>query len=817
MTKRPKSVNEEFVSGVPPKKAKFAQLTSNPTDLNFFLRQIEESNEDIIKEYLSESTGEELISLLETGFDRKSNELAVIFKVLATIIIRTRKDLKEVYGEVGRRLAEGVLEDTPLSFCFRALKPQGSAEAAKASLQLLSAVVSADPLLLGRSLLRSVNFEHPDWIQVARRRNTKDVNDVRTCFINFVASFLFSDNNLLIREVLEAKNAISLLLNGCFTDKTENVLLILNLLRKSVCENVTVSKTIKMRIFTRNVLKQLGYLYAYRGEALSEKAALARTDAEVDIQTVELVRESVHSLLTPLVSSSVQGLVFRERGSLDIGGKQNEHLLNFLLSPPMENPFTDNMRRQLVLDCLLACPSLFIPYMAHLSTSMTPRDTENWHHVMMFVNQLFEAFQPHLIARFSQLMELSQDMYQFVQSVVDLCLPPKCIVEVLDKASQHESASVSKTANPIYKTLKQNMRIFLTWLLTTEELKAKGSSAQPIIDSISEILPERIANDKWCKKFRKILLKEQTDLSILKSQILPTTYDQTEDEVVEEVEEQPEVSRLPQVEEVILAQSKKLRSCFEEIQSIVNDSNVKMSEECEKKLVKRWSDFTAACLNVSRNSITLFNHLATALRVFAKKYWQEGCDELTPTPKDVLIKIGSTAVFKSILFEKPIFEQVEGNEQISIPSLPLKVAFLNLLLALAEVDPKSTAGNVPTAALLASYKASLSLCGKVAAFFLNPHFSLDRLCLQLLNLLDQSGHSPAITWGMTNRSVLWGSRMMDNYLFGSTLAEAPQLRREPTPGAFLSILDADKLLSCALKFPVTRRCLVCSPIENREE
>ncbi|VUZ46423.1 unnamed protein product, partial [Hymenolepis diminuta] len=613
-------------------------------------------------------------------------------------------------------------------------------------------------------------------------------------FINFIASFLFSGNNLLIRELLEAKNPISLLLNGCFIDKTENVLLILSLLRKGVCENVTVSKTIRMRIFTRNVLKQLGYLYAYRGEALSEKSAFARTDAEVNIQTVELVREAVHSLLVPLVSSSLQGLVFREQTSPDSGGKQNEHLLWFLLSPPMENPFTDNLRRQLVSECLLACPSLLPPYLSHLSSSMTPRDTENWHHVMMFVNELFEVFQTHLVGRFLQLLELSQDMSQFVQSVADLCLPPTGIAEVLNTASQHESASVSKTTNSIYKTLRKNMRIFLTWLHTTEELKSKGTSAQPIVDLISKILPERIATEGWCKKFHKTLQMEHTDLALLESQILPTTQEQG-DAVVEEVkEEQTEISRLPRVEEVISAQSKRLRSCFEELQNIVNDPSVEMSKRCEKKLIKKWPDFTVACLdNVSRSSIILFNHLATALRVLAKKYWKEGSKEFFPTPKAISIKIGTTAVYKSILFEKPIFEQEEGDEQISIPTLPLKAAFLNLLLALAEADPNSTARNVSIAALLASYKASLSLC--------------DLRCLQLLNILDQSGHSPASTWGMTNRSVLWGSRMMDNYLFGSTLSEAPQLRREPVPGAFLSILDADKVLSCALQFPVTRRCL----------
>ncbi|KAM7542026.1 hypothetical protein Aperf_G00000002958 [Anoplocephala perfoliata] len=816
MSKHERPSSKEFeIDAKRSKKLKYAQLTSNPTgksftsiifpDLAFFLKQLELSEEDVIGEYLSEANGEEILNLLESGYDRKSNELAVIFKVLATIIIRTRKDLNELYGEVGKRLAEGVLEDAPLAFCFRALKPQSSAEAAKASLQLLSAVVSIDPLLYGRSLLRSVNFEHPDWIQVSRRRNTKDPIDVRTCFINFIASFLVSENNLVIRELLESKNAISLLLGGCFTDKTENVLLILDLLRKCVCENPTVSKTIKMRIFTRNALKQLGYLYAYRGEALSEKSALARTDAEMDFQAVELVRQAVHSLLIPLVTSPLLGLVFRERASLESGGRQNNHLLFFILSPPMENAFTDNLRRQLVTECLLACPALLPSYLDQLSLSMAPRDTENWHNMMMFVNQLFSLFQSRLVARVSQLLELSQDRAEFVQSIADLCLPPSCIADVLNKSCQHESTPVVKIARSIYKTLRQNMRIFLTWLHTTEELKSKGTSAQPIIDALSSILPERIANEKWCKKFHKTLQKQHTDLSLLKSQILPANQEQTEDETVEESKnEREESSKLPQPEEVISIQPKKLRSSLRELLNLSDYPDSEFSKKKEKNLIKIWPDLTAACLgDFSSGSIVLLNCLATAIRIFSKNYWGDGGEELTPAPKILLSKIGASATFKSILFEEAVIK-LDGDKQGTLPTLPLKAALLNLLLALAEVDPNSTAKNISTTALLATYKASLSICGKNVNIL---QISLDRHSLQLLHLLDLSGHPLAGIWGMTNRSVIWGSRILEHYLIGSTLGELAQLRREPNAGTFLSILDADKLLNNALTFPVTRRCL----------
>lgn len=166
-----------------------------------------------------------------------------------------------------------------------------------------------------------------------------------------------------------------------------------------------------MRIFTRSSLKQLAYLYAYRGEALSKKVALSRTDAEVDAQSVELVRQALHSLLLPLTSSPFTGLVFRERAYLDSGlvfqqleclrlpvfiqtvhfyycRKQNEHLLSLLFSPPMDSAFADEMRRELVANCLLACPALLPTYLAHWTASMIPRDSENWHSLMAFVDQV---------------------------------------------------------------------------------------------------------------------------------------------------------------------------------------------------------------------------------------------------------------------------------------------------------------------------------------------------------------------------------------------------------------------------------------------
>ena len=46
--------------------------------LALFLKKLEEEEDDIIKEYLTESNGQEILSMLESGYERKSNEVCTV-------------------------------------------------------------------------------------------------------------------------------------------------------------------------------------------------------------------------------------------------------------------------------------------------------------------------------------------------------------------------------------------------------------------------------------------------------------------------------------------------------------------------------------------------------------------------------------------------------------------------------------------------------------------------------------------------------------------------------------------------------------------
>uniref|UniRef100_A0A5K3FH55 Nucleolar pre-ribosomal-associated protein 1 n=1 Tax=Mesocestoides corti TaxID=53468 RepID=A0A5K3FH55_MESCO len=473
----------------------------------------------------------------------------------------------------------------------------------------------------------------------------------------------------------------------------------------------------------------------------------------------------------------------------------------------MENAFTDDLRRELASDCLLACPALLPAYLAHWAPSMVPRDSDNWHDLMGFVNQLFTLFQKRLVSRASQLLELSQDMGQFVQGISDVCLPPACIVEPLRVASQHESSAVVKTSAAIHKTLRKNLSLLLTWLSTTDELKAKGATAEAVVSAILKLLPERVLAEKWFHRFSKTLKKEHTDVQVLNDQVL--MHAEADDEPEEQPEESDKRDEPPSPEEELAALPKKFQSRLKTLLMLSLDPAAKITEKEEKKLVKMWPELAPGCLQNYWQKATVYDCIAAGVRLFSRADAKVGWGRtekshkdgsLSPSPKKLIKLISKNPVFRSILFEKVLGRPAEELSSLSLSRT--KAGLVNLLLALVEAEPIVAAKKIPLVALLAAYRGSLSLC--------------DRLLLQLIYLLDINGTTVSSIWGMSSKAVVWGDRLFDHYRFATTLSEIPTLWREPNPGAFLSMLDKDRVLRTAVAFPVTRRCLARSSmgVEN---
>lgn len=105
---------------------------------------------------------------------------------------------------MARELAEGFLEDSRFSLCLNTMRKSQNAEILKTSLQLLASIVTVSEDL-ARAVLRYIDFDSATMKKCSQRRNLVDKCDVRTCFINFLASFIYLDNNFVLRELVDKK------------------------------------------------------------------------------------------------------------------------------------------------------------------------------------------------------------------------------------------------------------------------------------------------------------------------------------------------------------------------------------------------------------------------------------------------------------------------------------------------------------------------------------------------------------------------------------------------------------------------------------
>ncbi|VDP92363.1 unnamed protein product [Echinostoma caproni] len=394
--------------------------------------------DDYVQSALSSTNILGILTYLDSGAARKSSELTTVFKALYMIILIGSREKWDELTAVVHGLAEGVLEDLRFASCIRGLRHNQGAETNKAVLRLL-AVIATLNTNLARGLLRALPFSGQEMIQCSRRRNTTDSQDVRSCFLNLIAAFVFSGNDLVVREAIEKRSKLSritdlsvlapfnLAINESYIDKYANVMLILEMLSKIV-ENRTISKTQKVRLFDRNSLKQLLYLYTWRGEALTLQDLAGRDDGDVDTDQLDCIRQKLHQMLTLLTTSTRLGLVFSGRNR-DWQSPANDLIFHALISPPMCSAYTDPLRLELIYSALFSCPDILAPYLDHTAPLLYPRaNSSNWARLMNLICGIYDLCRVNLIKWAVMAVERYTTPQQAAQMIVDCSfLSPKMI------------------------------------------------------------------------------------------------------------------------------------------------------------------------------------------------------------------------------------------------------------------------------------------------------------------------------------------------------------------------------------------------------
>lgn len=367
--------------------------------LNEFNTAVEESSEPqgIIHGLLLASRRcNEILDLL-LAEKRTHAELATIFTTLGHIVLNIAGELTE-YSHVGLHITQQLLHNHETSI-YKLTASTSTNRALKSVLRCLTGMV-----MIGgeaaNEVLSTLDWEKINIGVIAHRQSLKDVFDVRSWCIYLILAFLnSSEEPNLIKQFLHKKDLLPAIFPGLVWDPCERVINVLKIMHESVLLNRSVTKTMKIDIFTPSTTKYLLELYKWMGPVGKLAKGGNLEDLESDLAKEILkdraqIKEVLHKFLLTLCSSTSHGIVFKEKvqgGSI----KSNNWCVYKILSN-LKTPWESPEESELMSSFLGKCPDLLKTYLPTLKSSLKPRPTRAFVSLMDMVTHIIDNQTPWL-------------------------------------------------------------------------------------------------------------------------------------------------------------------------------------------------------------------------------------------------------------------------------------------------------------------------------------------------------------------------------------------------------------------------------------
>nr|CAD7260110.1 unnamed protein product [Timema shepardi] len=221
----------------------------------------------------------------------------------------------------------------------------------------------------------------------------------------------------LLREI---HNLLISVIPGLVYDQVATVNLVLSTLRTQLLENTHITKTRKMNVFNTALVHNLLALYDWIGpdghwSAVKNKLKKNSLGNEDDKQLVGL---ALHHLLLVLCTSHKHGVIFHDK-SIGTSGKKYNELIETVLEF-MNQPWEDELRRELTLKILVACPDLFTNFVTRIKPYLTPRNSISWFKTINFLKEVISSMDAKTYLK-SQDSNFSKD--QLTTMIKNLAVP----------------------------------------------------------------------------------------------------------------------------------------------------------------------------------------------------------------------------------------------------------------------------------------------------------------------------------------------------------------------------------------------------------
>ncbi|CAL4062459.1 unnamed protein product, partial [Meganyctiphanes norvegica] len=441
---------------------------------------IAESNDSksIIHDVLLVATNcSDILDLLD-GEKRTMKELSTIFTALANILFGIAGDLSE-FKAVGVHITRSVLNDHD-KHLYRLLSPSGTANGLQAALRCLTGMVMVSGVT-ATEVLTSLNWDIINFTAIINRRDLKVARDSRAWCVYFLLAFLNVTEKDVTKQFLSKEYLLPLLFPGLIWDPCERVLNVLRIVHKSILLNAAVSKTIKVKIFTKDSMKPLVELYNWKGPTWNKgkRQDIIAEDGQDEQQIKEdaqQIRKLLQEMMLTLCSSVKYGIIFKEKDQ--ISNKSNNMHIYRIMSL-FESPWESCEGRELVGSILGACPDLLKVYLPSLKDHLVPRPAPAFLSLLDFFISIIQHQEPYK-------KTVEKSFFGLTSFLIPLPLSPSLFNSLVHSPfASVRYAGVSLILTILNKTKETLQEIKLKASLTQEDLR---NLERKTIESIFKVI-----------------------------------------------------------------------------------------------------------------------------------------------------------------------------------------------------------------------------------------------------------------------------------------------------------------------------------------
>lgn len=399
----------------------------------------------------------------------------------------------------------------------------------KIVLKLLTSMVTLNSDL-GVEVLNQAPLTPKHLQHVVEKPNFKEKDNVRTSFVFFMTSFLVEGHLPLIKALLEKQGLLALVIPGLVNDEAEAALMFLNILKKNVVDNPLISKSLKLKTFSHQVLHNLFKVFSWKGPP--ELSQEARNEMRLEIMSL------LSDIVLTLFTSHKLGLYFIDNSLGTVDANKNQNLYKALLT--LKRPWENDPEREVVLNIIYKCPDLHRAIFSVMEQSFEPQHSPIWERTVDFTIKLLHKLKPEeMVARMTQLnpvqianfvrfITLPVPLLKFIhinlgkdQTVSLYCV--KVLVKMLQSLRRYIQILETKESAQI-ADLKSKLEYFIP-----KHLPAPASIVSLIDNVIANKKPEETTKDYRLPKINDTeALVSLVDLLLLYNDINPAYFETLE-------------------------------------------------------------------------------------------------------------------------------------------------------------------------------------------------------------------------------------------------------------------------------------------------